>query len=86
MRVEKEKRKVIIVCVDGSLVKGFVHINPGERIIDFFNDVKESFIAVTSAEFYNIKEIHSFSLFSELKKKKNVVVLNKSAIKLVEEL
>lgn len=49
MRVEKEKRKVNITCLDNSLIKGFVHINPGERIIDFINDQKENFIAVTES-------------------------------------
>lgn len=28
MRIEKEKRKVIILCNDNSLVRGFIHINP----------------------------------------------------------
>lgn len=84
MRVEKEKLKVNISCEDGSLIKGLVHINPGERLIDFLNDQKEYFIAVTNAEFYNIKEIHSFRLVNEMSKKKNLVVLNKNSIKLVE--
>jgi hypothetical protein len=39
MKVEKEKRKAVIVCTDGSLVKGLVHINPGERMIDFLNSI-----------------------------------------------
>ena len=85
MRVEKEKHEVIIIGQDDLLVKGFVHINPGERIIDFFNDSKESFIAVTSAEFCNLKEIKSFKLINQIMKKKNTVILNKSTIKLVEE-
>ena len=86
MRVEKEKRKVSIICQDNLLVEGLVHINPGERVIDFFNDAKESFIAITNADFSNLKEIKSFKLISEMLKKKNTVILNKSAIKLVEEI
>ena len=86
MRVEKEKHKVSIICEDGSLVKGLVHINPGERMVDFFNDEKESFIAVTDVHFYNIKDIHSFRLISDISKKKQAVILNKAAIKLVEEI
>lgn len=86
MKIEKDKRQVNIVCEDGSLIKGFVHINPGERMIDFINDTKEVFIAVTEVEFYNIKEIHSFKLFSEMTKNKKAIVVNKTSIKLIEEL
>ena len=50
MRIEKEKRKVNIVCVDGSLVKGFVHMHPGLRLQDFINDSKKHFIVVTGIE------------------------------------
>jgi len=86
MRVEKEKRKVSIICQDNLLVEGFIHINPGERVIDFFNDTRESFIAITNAEFSNLKEIKSFKLISEMLKQQNAVILNKDTIKLVEEI
>ena len=86
MKVEKDKLSVMITCEDGSLVKGYVHINPGERLIDFINDEKEEFIVVTQAEFYNIKEIHSFRLFNEARKKKTMIILNKTSIKLFEEI
>ncbi len=86
MRVEKEKRKVSVICHDNLLVEGFVHINPGERIIDFLNDTRESFIAITNAEFSNLKEIKSFKLITEMLKKNNAIILNKSTIKLVEEI
>jgi hypothetical protein len=86
MRVEKEKRKVSIICQDNLLVEGYIHINPGERVIDFFNDTRESFIAITNAEFSNLKEIKSFKLIEEMLKKQNAVILNKETIKLVEEI
>lgn len=86
MKIQKEKLKVGITCEDGSLLKGFVHINPGERLIDFLNDSKRNFIAVTNVEFFNLKEIHSFKLFNEASRKRNVVILNKNYVKLVEEL
>lgn len=85
MRIEKEKQKVTIICVDGSLIRGFVHINPGERIQDFLNDEKESFIAVTNVEFQNVATVHSFKLYNELNKKRDAIVLNKAAIKWMEE-
>ena len=83
MRVEKEKRKVALVCDQWLLVRGYVHINPGERIIDFFNDSRESFIAVTDAEYYG-PQARLFQLFGR-KLKKSVVIINKSAIKVIDE-
>jgi len=82
MKIEKEKRKVCIFCQDGTLVIGTVHINPGERLLDFFNDQKETFIPVTDSELCS-----SEGGETQLQcKKKNTVIFNKSSIKLVEEL
>jgi hypothetical protein len=67
MRVEKEARKVSIFFHDGSSVKGVVYINPGERIIDFLNDAKEDFIALSQEG-------------------KSAAMINKSSIKILEEL
>jgi hypothetical protein len=85
MRIEKEKRKVKITCQDGSAVEGFMHINPGERILDFMNNAHENFIAITDAKFYSSKEIQSFKLISQSLNKKNFIILNKSAVKWIEE-
>lgn len=85
MRVEKEKHKVIIVCLDGYVVKGTVHIDPGLRLLDFCNDTKSPFVAVTNAEMQNFGHVHSFKLISEMNRKKSTVVLNKSAIRWIEE-
>lgn len=85
MRIEKEKRKVIILCNDNSLVEGFIHINPGERVADFLNDVKDVFIVVTEASLQNISKVHSFKMYNELTGKKKALILNKSCIKSVEE-
>ena len=84
MRVEKEKKKVDIVFHDQTLVKGFVYTNPGERILDFLNDEKENFIAVTNVEFFNVKEVHSFKLYGEFTKKRSTILLNKHSIKWME--
>lgn len=86
MRVEKEKHDVVIYCVDGSTINGFVHINPGERVIDFINDQKESFIAVTKSVCENFQEVKSFRLAGKLKCKKDLLILNKSAIKYIDEI
>lgn len=86
MRIEKERRKVNIVCQDGTLVRGFIHINPGERVLDFINDLRKNFIAVTNAEFYYTKESQLFRVRPKLSIKKDVIILNKSAIKWIEEI
>ena len=86
MRIEKEKIMVCITCQDGSLIEGFVHALPGERLFDFINDDKEKFIVVSDAEFSIPKKISSFRLSSGKKKKKNLIILNKSSIKSIEEL
>ena len=86
MRVEKEKRKVNIVCNDGSFVIGNLHINPGERLFDHVNDAKEPFVVVTEAQFHNIGLVHSFKMYNDMVKKNKAVILNKSSIKWIEEI
>jgi hypothetical protein len=83
MKIEKEKRRVNIICKDGSLVTGILHINPGERMLDFLNDRKETFVPVTEAEVCTPDGSRDSRLVCE---KKNTIILSKSAIKLVEEL
>ena len=85
MRIEKNKRKVTIVCEDGSLIKGIVHIDPGYRLSDFLNSEKEKFIAVTEAELLNTQEVQSFRLFNGKSKRKRTVILNKQSIRLAED-
>ncbi len=86
VKIDKEKHRVNIVCTDGSFLRGFVHINPGLRLMDFLNKQEDVFVAVTGAEFSNVKEVHSFSMVNEFKKKKDLVFLNKSSIKIIEEI
>jgi|GEM_PF-684081 len=83
MLVEKEIRKVSIFLRDGACIKGSVHINPGERIIDFFNDPKEAFIVVTDAEFQGHGRVRSFRLYANnrAEKKSRALILLKNAIK-----
>ena len=85
MRVEKEKRKVHIICNDGSFVIGNLHINPGERILDRVNDAEELFIVITEAQFHNIGLVHSFKMYNDMVKKNKSIILNKSSIKWIEE-
>jgi len=86
LRIEKEKHKVSIICIDGSSVRGIVHINPGERVLDYFNDARENFIALTSVEFYYAEDIQSFKMPTKQLQKKDFIILNKSSIKWVEEI
>ncbi len=85
MKIEKVKRKVSIICNDGSSVRGLVHINEGERVLDFFNDEREEFIALTSAEFFYAEDVQSFKMPTKALRKKEFIILNKSSIKWIEE-
>jgi hypothetical protein len=84
--ISKTPCPVIIFCVDGSHVRGNVHIAQGLRLSDFLNSGHENFVVVTEARFQNMSEIRSFTLVAELNKKKRTVFLNKAAIKWVEEI
>jgi Family of unknown function (DUF6812) len=86
MKVPTVKYKVSIVCGDGTFAKGCVHVPQGLRLLDYINDTKERFIAVTDAKFSNIGEVHSFKLYAEYRKTKKVVILNKQSVKWIEEL
>ena len=79
MKVEKEQIRVRIVSGEDLSVDGFIHINPGERLIDFLNNHEDKFIAVTQARLSGMGE------FLRLGKKKDVVILNKSSIKVIEK-
>jgi hypothetical protein len=83
MKIEKDRRKVSIVCQDGSIISGYVHIFQGERLMGFINDTKEAFIPVTNCTCYNSKQVKLFQVFS--KKSKDTVLLNKSAILFMKE-
>lgn len=83
MIIEKDTRRVSIVCNDGSFIKGYVHILQGERILDFINDRKEIFIPITSAVFYKARRIKLFKMFS--RKPVDTLLLNKSSILLIKE-
>ena len=54
----------------------------GERIIDFINDTRETFIALTNIQLYYVK---SFKLSGKLVEKKDFIILNKNSIKWIEE-
>ena len=84
MKVPTEKHKAIIACRDGRFVKGCVHIPQGLRPLDFLNDHKEQFIAVTDAKFPNVGRMRSFRLYKEFQHRENLVILNKNSIEWVE--
>lgn len=86
MKIPKEKIKVLILCTDGSWIKGLIHISEGLRMNDFLNDQKNSFIAVTNAQVQNLKEIHSFKLAAEISGVKDVLLVNLQTVKWVQEL
>ena len=84
MKIDKEKRRISLILNDGASIKGTVHLNHGERVLDYINDDRESFIAVTNAEFYYTEDVQSFKLAAKLLAKRDCVILNKSSIKWIE--
>lgn len=84
MKVEKEKRKVHIFCNDGSYLKGVIHLNPGIRVSDFLNESRDNFIVLTNIEFFRSAP-HSTTAEEAVTLKADTVLLNKIAIKMIEE-
>lgn len=79
MRVEKEKRKVRIVCADGIEIEGFLYINPGERLTDSLNHTMGDFMAITESKVSGPE-----SLF-KAKSKGKALLLNKASVLYIEE-
>ncbi len=52
--VKKPIRKVkVIVSMPGYRIEGMIHVWEGERITDFLNSQKKTFIALTDAKVYD---------------------------------
>jgi len=81
IKIEKEKRKIHIVCNEGFSVKGYIHLFEGERTLDFINHAQESFIVLTNAELYCLEKSES-----KLAADTDTIILNKSVIKWIEEI
>jgi len=86
MQKVKDKYRVSISCHDGSLVKGTIHVYEGLRVLDFLNLGNDAFIIVTDAEISASREPRSFQLYADFKEKKDIIMLNKKAIKWLEEI
>ncbi|MCK4917701.1 MAG: hypothetical protein KAJ79_07000 [Candidatus Omnitrophica bacterium] len=86
MLVEKDRYLVNIFCVDGSFIKGLIHVSPGLRILDSLNSQKDNFVAVVNAEIFNLREGELESLGRTTHEKGHTIILNKSAVKWMEEI
>jgi hypothetical protein len=86
--MEKVKRKVNIVCSDGSSLMGFIHMDRNQKLIDFVNDSQRTFIVVNDAEFYYIVQVvYSFKLARRVTPtKKESIILQKSFIEYLVEM
>lgn len=70
MKKPKERRNVIISFVDGSIIRGYIHVDEGLRALDFLNAERNNFVVVTVVEGNDHKNF----------------LLNKATIKWVEDL
>ena len=85
MRIAKQRIPARIYCDNGLVMCGFIHVAEGKRVLDFANDVEERFIPVTKVELYFTKGPDVVKSRSKLLAKKEVVILNKSMIRWIEE-
>ena len=85
MRIEKQHTPAKIYCDNGVLIRGIIHVAEGQRVLDFANDAKEAFIPVTKVELYFTKGADVIRAKSKLIAEKEVVILNKSMIRWIEE-
>lgn len=81
----KQERKVVIVCNDRSSMIGFIKVTPNQSTLDFINDEKENFVFIDNVEIWYTKDAQSFRLAYKWMERRSNVVLNKSAIKFIEE-
>jgi len=81
MKQPTVNKRVNVICLDRTVVQGIIHIPEGLRVIDFLNETKSNFIAVTSAQFSNIGEL-PFRLDKEIfKKDRGTIFINKNTVK-----
>lgn len=85
MKVPKVKVPVRIVFQNGSVLLGFLHVYEGCRPLDFINENKKNFVAITEAVFEKIPEATLPKKEFKANPKKNFVLVNKNAINWLEE-
>jgi hypothetical protein len=86
MRIEKEPRKVILLCREGVLLTGNVHKNISERVKDFLNDPKEKFFALTDVQVLSSGQRGSIHALAKGKTRVGALLINKEAVVFVEDL
>lgn len=84
MKIPKMKFKVNIICSDDSYITGFMHVDEGYRLLDFLNETKKEFLALTEVSFKSFLKKSSLKA-KEKGIKKDFILLNRKAIKWVEE-
>lgn len=85
MKVPKIERRVRILCLGGSLIYGMIHISEGLRVSDSLNDTRETFLAVTQAQIADKNCSVDQQNCEEAGVKKEIVMVNKTAIEWIEE-
>ena len=86
MKIEKVKRQVRIVCEDDIVIKDFLHLDEGLRILDLMNMPDRRYLPVTVVEIYYISRPRLLRTNSKLLIQKDVIILNTAAIKWIEEI
>ncbi len=84
--VEIQKRLTTIICTDGTSIRCSVNVLAGQKLFDIIKNPNENFILLNDVEINYQEQIHSFKLSTKVTEKKENLILNKSAIKWVDEI
>jgi len=84
--IEKQKRHVNIVCHDGISINAFICVLGETRTFDVMNHSAEMFLLLADVEIIHQEDLQHFKLAAKTVEKKESLILNKSAIKWIEEL
>jgi hypothetical protein len=83
--IEMQKKNIIIICTDGTSIKCFVNLLPGQKLIDIIKNPNESFILLNEVEINYQEQAHSFKLSTKTTEKIDSLILNKSVVKWIGE-
>lgn len=84
--IEIQKKHVTVICTDGTSINCSINVLPGQKLFDIIKTTNENFILLNDVEINYPEQIQSFKLSTKITEKKDSLILNKSAIKWIDEI